>query len=148
MQQLWIPQMVKRLNLIFEREMGRYMTAYGLTPAQADLLAYIIDHTQNGAQLCARDIEAALHLSHATTAGVLARLAEKGFLSFAVSERDNRYKYIATTDQTEQLNVELKRCMSLVEKQLLESLPEQECDALRATLDKLLRQLDEAPAKE
>ena len=137
-----IPQLVKRLNLAFERDMSRCMLDQELTPAQASALGYIIERIAAGDTLHARDVESGLRLSHATTAGLLARLAAKGFLTFERCETDSRMKVIRLTDKCRAQDAVLRRRMLELEDGLLRALTPQEREQFRALLLRLIEAVE------
>ena len=137
-----IPPLVKRLSLAFERELSRYMVEEDLTPSQASVLGFILSDCREDKPLCARDVEEGLHLSHATTAGLLARLAEKGFLTFERSGEDSRVKLIRLTEKSIRQDRFINEQMIRIESSLLGALSPQEREIFRGMLVRLVEDME------
>lgn len=81
----------KKLHFLMEQTMNRQLLQLDLTNAQGHIIGFL---THAEEPPCARDLETAYGLSHATVSGVLSRMEAKGFIEVRPDARDRRVKRI------------------------------------------------------
>ena len=81
----------KKLHFLMEHAINQRLVELDLTTAQGHTIGYV---THAKEPPCARDIETAFGLSHATVSGILSRLEAKGFIEQRPDPDDRRIKRI------------------------------------------------------
>ena len=81
----------KKLHFLMEQNMNRQLQELDLTNAQGHIIGFL-SHAKEPP--CARDLESAYGLSHATVSGVLSRMEGKGFIEIRPDPTDRRVKRI------------------------------------------------------
>lgn len=79
-------------------------SGFGLTGPQVRCLNAI---RRAGGTVRQRDLERHTGVSHATIAGIMNRLAEKGYVTVEKDEKDGRNRVIRLTEKAEQVNDQL-----------------------------------------
>ena len=82
---------IKKVHFQLEQCMNHEVQSLDLTPAQSHIIGWLT-HKQGAP--CARDLEAAFKLSHATVSGLLSRMESKGFIEVIPDPQDRRIKRI------------------------------------------------------
>ena len=84
--------------------MDALLSEYDLTGPQLCVLGQLARLAADGTEVNQRDIENAVHLSHASVTAMLKRLEVKGFIESCRSEADKRSKCLRLTEKTETLH--------------------------------------------
>lgn len=87
---------------------------------------------------CARDIEEALHLTHPTVSGLLARLEKKGFVELWSDPKDRRFKRAKLTEEGETACRELYHAIEETEGRLVDGFTPEEQKQFREFLERAL----------
>ncbi len=133
------PRLGPKLKVIsnsFRRIADESTQELGITGMQSFLLGYL--SRQTGTPPCQHDIEERFNIKHPTATGLLARLCEKGYVSFASDEYDGRLKRIVITESGINAAERTKARLDDMEARLTSNFTPQELETLHALLDKLV----------
>ena len=126
--------MVKQIHDALEKQANNALRGKGLTLAQLSLLMELCGAPEQTASL--KELEKVLHVAQSTTAGIVARLEQKGFLA-SVGDPDRRIKLVRLTPLGERCCADAKQNMDDAEERLLSGLTQPE----RALFHQLLTQV-------
>lgn len=115
-----------------------------LTSAQGHIVGFITHREQPP---CARDIEEAFQLSHATVSGLLSRLEKKGFIEFRSDEADRRCKRIHILPKAKELEQTMHRTIRANEERMVQDFTEEEKQLFSQLLHRAIRNMGESPCK-
>ena len=81
----------KKLHFLLEQAVNQRLLELDLTSAQGHVIGFL---RRSKEPPCAKDLETAYGLSHATVSGILSRMEAKGFIEQRPDSRDRRVKRI------------------------------------------------------
>ncbi len=113
-----------------------------LTASQGHVLGYL-NHCE--APPVARDLENALKISHACAAGILERLAKKGFIEFRPDPRDRRCKRIYVLEKASRCHSHIHETMAAVEAKMMAGFTPQEQEQFSALLSRAVENMGGIP---
>lgn len=82
---------IKKLHFLMEQAINQRLLELELTSAQGHVIGFL---RRSKEPPCAKDLETAYGLSHATVSGILSRMEAKGFIEQRPDPRDRRVKRI------------------------------------------------------
>ena len=82
---------IKKLHFLMEQAINQRLLELDLTSAQGHVIGFL---RRSKEPPCAKDLETAYGLSHATVSGILSRMEVKGFIEQRPDPRDRRVKRI------------------------------------------------------
>ena len=82
---------IKKLHFLMEQAINQRLLELDLTSAQGHVIGFL---RRSKEPPCAKDLETAYGLSHATVSGILSRMEAKGFIEQRPDSRDRRVKRI------------------------------------------------------
>ena len=88
---------IKVLNTAIERILNKELAEYDITYTQATVIGYLKHHPEQ--DICQKDIEINLGLTHPTVSSILSRMEEKNMIETRNMASDRRYKYIDLTEK-------------------------------------------------
>ena len=135
---------IRRLHWCADQAMSEGLSQMELTASQGCAMGFL--HRQKSPPM-AKEMEEALHLSHASTAGILSRLEKKGFIEFRSDEKDKRCKRIYSLQKAEDCHVHMHGIMENLEKTITRDFTEDERDQFLEYLDRAIRNLDKEERK-
>ena len=86
----------KKLHFLLEQAVNQRLLELDLTSAQGHVIGFL-RHSKEPP--CAKDMETAYGLSHATVSGILSRMEAKGFISQEPDPHDRRVKRLYLKDR-------------------------------------------------
>jgi DNA-binding MarR family transcriptional regulator len=98
---------VKILNTAIERILNKEMAELGITYTQATLIGFLRQNADR--EICQKDIELSLGLTHPTVSSILLRLSEKGFVCTTPLSADRRYKQVVLTEKSRNMADEIQK---------------------------------------
>lgn len=107
---------IKMLNTAVERILNREMASLGLTYAQTTVMGFLLENRRK--EVCQRDIEYNLGLSHPTISSILSRMEEGGLVCSEVRSADRRYKKIVLTEKALSLSKQIRKKYKSFESKL------------------------------
>lgn len=125
----------RQISIRMEIWANRAVAQQGLTAVQANMLLYILRHSDQGTSLTA--IHQEFGYSMAALSGLLKRLREKGYVRVERCEEDDRRKLLFGTEKGARAQKSLDRAICEIQDQLYSSFtPEELC-----TLDRLQKKM-------
>ena len=110
-------QTLRQLSIRLEACFNRAAALHGLTAAQAQVLAYVLEHSEQG--VCATEIYRVLGLSKPSISALVKKLKGKGYVYTKNAENDDRQKLIFATPQGQTLaQLQTKICSGLKTEEL------------------------------
>ena len=86
----------KILNTAIERILNQEMADIGLTYTQATVIGFLKQNM--GQDICQKDIEYSLGLTHPTVSSIISRMEDRGMILTEPLPSDHRYKRIKLTE--------------------------------------------------
>ncbi len=128
--------LIKRLHDTLEKRANSALRSQDLTLVQNSVLMLLAELP--GKQMTLKELEQLLHVAQSTTAGIVARLEQKGFIEGFGDPDDRRIKKIRVTPQGEQCCVYAKESQAQEEQCLSAGFSEEEWASLTRLLQKAI----------
>jgi len=107
---------IKILNTAMERALNRNMEPLNLTYAQASVIGYLAQNQKK--DICQKDVEYTLGLTHPTISSILDRLKRKNLITTAPFDADHRYKKILLTQKSLALHQQIEESIEHLTQQI------------------------------
>ena len=130
---------IKQISDRFRCDLNLRLKRYDLTTAQLNVLLYMQSCTHDVTQ---KDIAAHFALKHPTVAGIVRRLAQKGFICCRQDSADKRRTVLTLTDRAREMRAFLDSSKQRVNALLTEGLTPEELAVTQRVLQKMLHNLD------
>ena len=121
--------------------MNRKLQELELTNAQGHAIGFL-RHAKEPP--CARDMETAYGLSHATVSGILSRLESKGFIEQTSDPRDRRVKRICLLEKGTACSESIRRHIDESEGIMGEGFTDEELEQFRLYLRRAISNLEQS----
>ena len=131
---------VKKLHFLMDQLMNRKLQELELTGAQGHIIGFL---RRAKDPPCARDMETAYGLSHATVSGILSRLESKGFIEQRPDPHDRRVKRICLQDKGTACSESIRRHILESEGILAEGFTDEELEQFRSYLLRAISNLEQ-----
>lgn len=128
---------VKMLNTAVERIMNQEMAELGLTYTQTTVIGYLLEN--QGRDVCQKDIEYSLGLTHPTVSSILSRMESNGLIETYAFASDHRYKRIVLTDKAMSLSRQISLKYQEVKKRLFDGVSKEQRESLNETMQMILK---------
>ena len=135
----------KKLHFLMEQAINQRLLELDLTTAQGHAIGYL---THAKEPPCARDIETAFGLSHATVSGILSRMESKGFIEIRPDDGDRRVKRIYLLEKGHACSQAIGRHIRDTERVMAETFSQQELKLFRSFLKRAIDNLNNANREE
>ena len=126
-------QTLRQLSIRLEACFNRAAALHGLTVAQAQVLAYVWEHSEQG--VCATEIYRVLGLSKPSISALVKKLKGKGYV---YTENDDRQKLIFATPQGQALGKSIGQTLAQLQSKICSGLKTEELRALQSVQHKML----------
>lgn len=126
-------QTLRQLSIRLEACFNRAAALHGLTVAQAQVLAYVLEHSEQG--VCATEIYRVLGLSKPSISALVKKLKGKGYV---YTENDDRQKLIFATPQGQALGKSIGQTLAQLQSKICSGLKTEELRALQSVQHKML----------
>ena len=103
----------------------------------AQMAALLIIREKSDKQMPLKELERSLRIAQSTTAGIVSRLEQKGFVESLGQEDDKRIKIVSITAKGEQCCIEADKNLTRIEQEVLSKLTKTEKDKLLLLLKKI-----------
>lgn len=113
----------RQLHSVTRQRLTEALTEMELTSAQGSIMGYLAHCSQMPTP---KDVEKVLGLSHATVAGLLARMEKKGFIRLETDPDDRRCRRIRTLPKGHACNDAMHRTIEAVEEQVVKDFTPEE----------------------
>lgn len=120
--------------------MNRKLQELELTSAQGHAIGFLRRAKEPP---CARDMETAYGLSHATVSGILSRLESKGFIEQIPDQRDRRVKRICLLDKGLDCSQHIREHIGACEHALTTGFTPEELAQFRSYLRRAISNLEQ-----
>lgn len=131
----------KKLHFLMEQSMNRQLQELDLTNAQGHAIGYLTCHSEAP---CARDLEIAYGLSHATVSGILSRMEGKGFIEIRPDQKDRRVKRIYLMEKGKACSKEIAQRIAVTEQTMAQGFSTEELELFQSFLERAARNLNAA----
>ncbi len=115
---------IKILNTAIENILNREFSKFDITYTQATVIGFLNQHSDE--EICQRDIENALGLSHPTMSSILKRLEEKKLIRTEALAKDRRYKKIELTADSIKMVDVIQQKMDSISERLMQGISKSE----------------------
>lgn len=129
----------KILNTAIERILNQEMAELDITYTQATVIGYLNRNQES--EICQKDIEHGLGLTHPTVSSILNRLEEKKLIMTEPLESDRRYKKIVLTKKSASMTSAIREKIERIEEQVFYGLRKEEIKTLSTVIDRLIRNI-------
>lgn len=126
----------KILNTAIERILNQELSEFDITFTQATVIGFL--HLNRNNEICQKDIERALGLTHPTMSSILSRLQEKNLIFTEPLESDRRYKKIVLTDKSSGIAEVLQNKINQISDRVFEGMSEKELETLTGFMIRLI----------
>lgn len=127
--------MIKQLHDTIEKRMNQALSKYDLTMIQMRALVLLHKKKQDSCTL--KEFEQILHIAQSTTAGVVKRLEQKGYVETAMDSRDRRIKNVQITPEGLKLCRHATKEVECMVEQLFDGLSEEEMQTFIGFIEKI-----------
>ena len=131
----------KKLHFLMEHAINQRLVELDLTTAQGHAIGYLRRAKEPP---CARDIETAFGLSHATVSGILSRMESKGFIEQRPDPQDRRVKRIFLLDRGLSCSQRIWQHIEESERTLTTGFSEEELEQFRSYLSRAISNLEQS----
>ena len=132
---------IKKLHFLMDQLMNRKLQELELTSAQGHAIGFLRCSKEPP---CARDMETAYGLSHATVSGILSRLEGKGFIEQTPDPRDRRVKRICLLEKGTACSESIRRHIDESEAIMGEGFTDEELEQFRLYLRRAISNLEQS----
>lgn len=130
----------KIVNTAIERILNKELAEYEITYTQATVIGYL-KHSANR-EICQKDIEASLGLTHPTVSSILSRMEKKGMIETKCMRSDNRYKTIYLTPKALEISGDIYNVIERIKQELFSEIQASEQQYLDTIMLKLISNLE------
>lgn len=134
----------RALHWCTEQIMSAALSEMDLTSAQGHMMGFI---ARQNAPPCARDIEEAFHLSHATVSGTLSRMERKGFIEFRPDPGDHRCKRIYILSKGQECHERIRQTIDETEARAVRGFTPEEQALFSQFLNRAIDNMGGMPCK-
>ncbi|WP_278871564.1 MarR family winged helix-turn-helix transcriptional regulator [Anaerotignum lactatifermentans] len=129
----------KILNTAIERVLNQELAELDITYMQAYVIGYLnMNRTQ---EICQKNIEHSLGLTHPTVSSILNRLEEKKLIMTEPLESDRRYKKIVLTDKSSAMTTAIEEKIGKITERIFAGLSMDEIESLSGVIKKLTKNI-------
>jgi len=127
---------IKILNTAVERMMNQEMAELGITYTQATVIGYLIDNRNK--ELCQKDIERTLGLTHPTVSSILSRMEASGMIETFPMSSDHRCKRIVLTEKSAELSARIQEKYQAAKRRLFAGISPANRELMAETVKQLI----------
>lgn len=128
----------KIADVTFSKRLNTANEEFGLTGNQAQLLGHIRKCREEMDEVFPSTLEEHTHVSRPTMSGLLKRLESKGFIIFAPSSKDKRYKQVLLTEKADAVNQRIGEKIFETETKMVEGISEEQAEMVRTLVKKMI----------
>ena len=133
---------IKKIQIMFEKNLNRILEKYDLTSAQAPIITYLFETEKRGIEVQQKDIEEYFYLKNPTVTGILDRLEKKFFIVRKVSKDDKRKRLIYLTTKAKKIHEDANECLINFRNQALKDITKEEFEAAISMINKMSDNLE------
>jgi DNA-binding MarR family transcriptional regulator len=132
---------IKILNTAIERVLNKEMAEFGITYTQATVIGFL--RKNDNKEICQKDIEQSLGLTHPTVSSILSRLEEKSFILTTPFDFDRRYKKIILTKKSVKMADDIQRKIDKIGETIFKGMTYEKQEELSETVSVIVRNINE-----
>jgi DNA-binding MarR family transcriptional regulator len=132
---------VKILNTAIERTLNKEMAELEITYTQATVIGFLRKNTDR--EICQRDVEISLGLTHPTVSSILSRLEEKDFIQTTPFSNDRRYKKIFLTDKSVNMADAIQKKIDQISEHAFRGISSEKQEEFSAIIHEIVRNISE-----
>ena len=129
----------KKLHFLLEQAVNQRLQELDLTSAQGHVIGFL---RRSEEPPCAKDMENAYGLSHATVSGILSRMEAKDFISQEPDPHDRRVKRLYLKDRGLACSESIWHHIEEIERGMTADFTPEELDQFRDYLSRAISNLD------
>ena len=129
----------RQICIQMERMANYYLAAPDVTGVQAQMLLYILRHSETGVSVT--DLHQISGYSKATISNLVKRLREKGYIRVEACEQDDRRRLLFSTEKGRRIQALLAASIREVENSLYRGLSAEELSTLDQLQKRMLQNL-------
>lgn len=129
----------KKLHFLLEQAVNQRLLELDLTSAQGHVIGFL-RHSKEPP--CAKDLENAYSLSHATVSGILSRMEAKGFIRQEPDPHDRRVKRLYLKDRGLACSESIWHHIEEIERSMTADFTPEELEQFRDYLSRAISNLD------
>lgn len=129
----------RQICIQMERMANYYLAASDVTGVQAQMLLYILRHSETGVSVT--DLHQISGYSKATISNLVKRLREKGYIRVEACEEDDRRRLLFSTEKGRRIQALLAASIREVENSLYRGLSAEELSTLDQLQKRMLQNL-------
>jgi DNA-binding MarR family transcriptional regulator len=130
---------IKILNTAIERTLNKEMAELGITYTQATVIGFL--RKSSDKEICQKDVETSLGLTHPTVSSILSRLEEKGLIMTTPFSNDRRYKKIFLTDKSMDMAEAIQRKIEKISEDAFYGINEDRIEELSTLIKQIVRNI-------
>lgn len=130
---------IKMLNTAVERTMNQEMAELGLTYTQTTVIAYLLENQDK--EVCQKDIEYNLGLTHPTVSSILNRMEANGFIATQTMPSDHRYKKIVLCEKALSISKPINQKYHDFKKKLFSGVSAEQREQMNETIQTMLKNI-------
>jgi DNA-binding MarR family transcriptional regulator len=130
---------IKILNTAIERTLNKEMAELGITYTQATVIGFL--RKSSDKEICQKDVETNLGLTHPTVSSILSRLEEKGLIMTTPFSNDRRYKKIFLTDKSMDMAEAIQRKIEKISEDAFYGINEDRIEELSTLIKQIVRNI-------
>ena len=129
----------KRIHEGFEKRLNNDLKAADLTMSQAATLFILLSQSEK--EMSLKELEHTLNVAQSTSAGIVCRLEQKGFVTSYGQQDDKRIKNVRITESGEKYSKRAEKILECIEEECLKNLTKEEQKQLQILLIKVCEAL-------
>ena len=130
----------KILNTAIERTLNNELAELGLTYTQATVIGFLKQNANK--EICQRDIEYNLGLTHPTVSSILNRMEESKLIVTAPQQFDHRYKNIVLTEKALEVSSRVHKKIEKITNKMTAGITSEQNEMLSEILSKLIANIN------
>ena len=130
------------LHRQMRRDNQKLFAEYGISHVQMHAMVFIKIETDEGRNVCQKDIERQVSLRPSATSTMLTNLEKRGFIVRTVSGGDARTKYLSLTEKGKDLCLKDKLLMDKCDRIVESALTEEEQETFKNLLLKIMAEME------
>ena len=134
---------IKKVQIMFEKNLNKVLEKYELTSAQASIISYLFEAEKENREVQQKDIEEFFYLKNPTVTGILDRLEKKKFIIRKVSKDDKRKRLIYLTTRAKKIYKDITSCIEEFRVKALNGITKEEFIAVINVVNKMANNLDD-----
>ena len=130
----------KILNTAIERVLNKELAEFGITYTQATVIGYLKQNV--GKEVCQKDIEYNLGLTHPTVSSILNRKEEKGMITTEQQNNDHRFKNVGLTKKAFEMSDKIHLKIEEITEKVFNGVSEERQNELEDIMKILIKNIN------